>query len=100
MQTYVLPRKKEITIPILNNYICYRLYAQHRKTNQIVEGCIADTVEELSYSVPIYGNGKDRALQHSDIKNPDNWDVIVMALCRKTGRWIEVEDPRIWYEDL
>ncbi len=57
------------------------------------------SIWELSQSIPISINGTDYALMHSDIENPSDWYVIFLYRDPKTGKWREVEDPRIYDED-
>lgn len=80
----------------------YSIEARNRHCPEVViKGYVAGSIEELSRVIPISAEtGIDRATQHADIRNPDDWEVIVKQIDASTGSWKEIPDPRIYMEEL
>ena len=80
----------------------YMILARHRiYPDKVIHGCSASSIQELSEAMPIsIETGIDRVLQHADIRNPDDWEVIVKKMDPVTGSWKEIPDPRIYREDF
>ncbi|UTX51658.1 hypothetical protein KI440_01765 [Candidatus Saccharibacteria bacterium TM7i] len=78
----------------------YRLHVVNAFTGKLIDGCVADSAEDLSRLMPISINGTDRATIHAEIHNPDDWTVVIKGLNCLTGKWEEIEDPRIFFEDI
>ncbi len=84
-----------------NNDIPHLLEVRNSYTGKAVPGYLAKSLEDLSLNMPVTRNGKDYALMHSAIKNPDDWYVIIKYYDPATDSWIEIfDDPRVYKEDI
>lgn len=78
----------------------YEIYALNTLTGEVIPGCNADSIKELSYFMPLYSDGSDYVLMHSAITNPNDWVVILKKRHPVTGEYKEIPDVRrVLYDD-
>ena len=87
-----------------NNYLAYDIKAINSEYGIATDRIEADTIRDLSNSVPVSINGNDSILQCpvvARIGNSEGWEVIIRGCNKRTGKWeILPDDPRVFAEDL